>query len=182
MIKRRELQECNELFELLSHPSVFPFVRQKAKTADEFWFMTNQLMEDEENGKVVSRTILDDWGQPIGSITLYDVQDGAGFLGTWIGVPYQGKGYNQKAKELFLEELFFELDFQCVFLKIRKENTKSIRAALKLGYAVDAKESHPSLYKEINQSEKQFELFKIQKDTFYLYMATRNGESTEQAM
>ncbi|AMW99288.1 GNAT family N-acetyltransferase [Rummeliibacillus sp. G93] len=182
MIKRRELQECNELFELLSHPSVFPFVRQKAKTADEFWFMTNQLMEDEENGKVVSRTILDDWGQPIGSITLYDVQDGAGFLGTWIGVPYQGKGYNQKAKELFLEELFFELDFQCVFLKIRKENTKSIRAALKLGYAVDAKESHPSLYKEINQGEKQFELFKIQKDTFYLYMATRNGESTEQAM
>lgn len=182
MIKRRELQECNELFELLSHPSVFPFVRQKAKTADEFWFMTNQLMEDEENGKVVSRTILDDWGQPIGSITLYDVQDGAGFLGTWIGVPYQGKGYNQKAKELFLEELFFELDFQCVFLKIRKENTKSIRAALKLGYAVDAKESHPSLFKEINQGEKQFELFKIQKDTFYLYMATRNGESTEQAI
>ena len=54
MIKRRELQECNELFELLSHPSVFPFVRQKAKTADEFWFMTSQLMEDEENGKVVS--------------------------------------------------------------------------------------------------------------------------------
>ena len=94
MIKRRELQECNELFELLSHPSVFPFVRQKATTADEFWFMTRELMEDEENGKVVSRTITDDWGQPIGTITLYDIQDGAGFLGTWIGLPYQGKGYN----------------------------------------------------------------------------------------
>ena len=132
MIKRRELQECNELFELLSHPSVFPFVRQKAKTADEFWFMTSQLMEDEENGKVVSRTITDDWGQPIGTITLYDVQDGAGFLGTWIGAPYQGKGYNQKAKELFLKELFFELDFQCVFLKIRKEKRTPQRPFFKL--------------------------------------------------
>lgn len=182
MIKRRELQECNELFELLSHPSVFPFVRQKAKTADEFWFMTNQLIEDEENGKVVSRTITDDWGQPIGTITLYDVQDGAGFLGTWIGAPFQGKGYNQKAKELFLKELFFELDFQCVFLKIRKENTKSLRAAAKLGYVMDAKESHPSLYEEINQGEKQFELLKIQRDTFYFYMATQNNTSEEQAM
>ncbi|MGX9133997.1 GNAT family N-acetyltransferase [Rummeliibacillus sp. JY-2-4R] len=182
MIKRRELQECNELFELLSHPSVFPFVRQKATTADEFWFMTRELLEDEENGKVVSRTITDDWGQPIGTITLYDVQDGAGFLGTWIGLPYQGKGYNQKAKELFLKELFFELDFQCVFLKIRKENPKSLRAASKLAYVTDAKESHPSLYEEINQGEKQFELLKIQKDTFYLYLASQNNASEEQAM
>ena len=29
MLKHRDLHECTELYELLSHPSVFPFVRQK---------------------------------------------------------------------------------------------------------------------------------------------------------
>ncbi|KOO48813.1 GNAT family N-acetyltransferase [Viridibacillus sp. FSL E2-0187] len=182
MIKRRELHECNDLYELLKHPSVFPFVRQKANSADEYWFLTNQLMEDEENGKAVSRTITDDWGQPIGTITVYDVQDGAGFLGTWIGTPHQGKGYNQKSKELFLNELFFELDFHTVFLRIRTENTKSLRAAEKIGYIMDAKESHPSLYEQINQGDKHFELMKIQKDFFYLYTASQNKEEEEQAM
>ncbi|MBQ0138880.1 MAG: GNAT family N-acetyltransferase [Kurthia sp.] len=181
MLKQRELHESNELFELLSHPSVFPFVRQKAKTADELWFMTRQLMDDEEKGLVVSRTIIDDWNNPIGTITLYDIQDGAGFLGTWIGAPYQGKGYNQQAKLAFFNELFFELDFQTVFMKIKKENVKSQRAVLKLEYACDASESHPSLFAQVNSGEQQYELYKIEKDTFYLY-AARQAQETEQAM
>ncbi|AMA61883.1 MAG: GNAT family N-acetyltransferase [Kurthia gibsonii] len=181
MLKQRDLYESNELFELLSHPSVFPFVRQKAKTADELWFMTRQLMEEEEQGLVVSRTILDEWGHPIGTITLYDIEDKAGFLGTWIGLPYQGKGYNQQAKLDFFNELFFELDFQTVFMKIKKENIKSQRAAAKLEYACDAKESHPALYEEINAGEQKFELFKIERDNFYLYTA-RQAQETEQAM
>lgn len=181
MLKQRDLYESNELFELLSHPSVFPFVRQKAKTADQLWFMTRQLMEEEEQGLVVSRTILGDLEQPIGTITLYDIQEGAGFLGTWLGQPYQGLGYNQQAKLEFFNELFFELDFQTVFMKIKKENVKSQRAVLKLEYALDAKESHPSLFAQINAGEQQYELFKIEKDNFYLYSA-RLAQSTEQAM
>jgi RimJ/RimL family protein N-acetyltransferase len=131
MIKRRELHECGNLFEYLSHPSVFPYVRQKANSAEEFMFMTKQLMEEEERGEVISRTITDDYGQPIGTINLYDIQDQAGFLGTWIGHPFQGKGYNQKAKNLFLEELFYQHNINTVFLRINSKNTKSIRAAEK---------------------------------------------------
>ena len=86
MLKHRELHECNELFELLIDPSVFPYVRQKATSADEYWFMTKQLIEEEQEGKTISRTITDDWGQPIGTISIFDVQDGAGFLGTWLGL------------------------------------------------------------------------------------------------
>jgi len=50
MLKHRDLHECTELYELLSHPSVFPFVRQKATSADEYWFMTKQLIEEEARG------------------------------------------------------------------------------------------------------------------------------------
>ena len=111
MIKHRDLYETSQLFSLLSHPSVFPYVRQKATSAEEYLFMTKQLIEEEANGTAISRTIIDEWGQPIGTITIHDIEQGAGFLGTWIGKPYQGLGYNQKAKLLFLNELFFERNF-----------------------------------------------------------------------
>ena len=181
MLKQRDLQECNELYQLLSDPSVFPYVRQKAQSAEEYMFMTKQLIEEEQEGKTISRTITDNWGQPIGTISVFDIQDGAGFLGTWIGLPFQGMGYNQKAKKMFLNELFFEHNFHTVFLRIRKENEKSKRAANKLQYIVCAKDSHPALYEEINQGDKKFVFFKIPKDLFYLVTANE-VEDEEAAM
>lgn len=182
MLKQRELHETAELYELLRHPSVFPFVRQKATSADEYLFMTKQLMEEEVNGVTISRTIVDEWGAPIGTISIFDIQDGAGFMGTWIGKPFQGFGYNQKAKLAFLNELFFEFDFHTVFLRIRNENGRSKAAALKLPYVIDAEHSNPSLFEEINQGETKFHLFKIPKDLFYLKTANTQSEEEEQAM
>lgn len=182
MLKQRELHETAELYELLRHPSVFPFVRQKATSAEEYLFMTKQLIEEEQNGLTISRTIVDDWGAPIGTISIFDIQDGAGFLGTWIGKPYQGIGYNQKAKLAFLNELFFDYDFHTVFLRIREENARSQAAALKLPYVVDAAESNPSLFTEVNQGVNKFRLFKIPKDLFYLTTANTHEETEEQAM
>lgn len=183
MIKRRELHECGPLFEYLSHPSVFPFVRQKANSAEEFLFMTKQLMEEEERGEVISRTITDDYGMPIGTINLYDIQDQAGFLGTWIGQPFQGKGFNQKAKNLFLEELFYQHNINTVFLRIKQNNEKSIRATEKLPYTIKANDSHPALFDEINAGSHKYELFQIPKDLFYMSTAaSRFAEEEEQAM
>lgn len=101
MLKHRDLHECTELYELLSHPSVFPFVRQKATSADEYWFMTKQLIEEEARGLAISRTITDDWGQPIGTISIHDVEDGAGFLGTWIGLLTRVKAIIKRQKCYF---------------------------------------------------------------------------------
>ena len=89
----------------MTHPDVFPFVRQKAYSYEEFLFITKQTIEAEERGEY-SRTILDEWGNPIGTISLYDMQENAGFLGTWLGKPYHGKGYNQPAKDPFLKNCF----------------------------------------------------------------------------
>ncbi len=56
-------------------PTVFPFVRQKAYSYEEYLFLTKQTIEAEERGELISRTILDEWGNPIGTITLFDVQE-----------------------------------------------------------------------------------------------------------
>lgn len=179
MLKHRDLHECHELYKLMSEPSILPYVRHKATTPEEYLFITKQTIQEEIEGKTISRTIIDDWGQPIGTISVFDIENGAGFLGTWIGLPYQGKGYNQKAKLQFLSELFFEHHFHTIFLRIRKENEKSKKAAIKLPYIVCAMESNPALYREINQSEKKYDLLKIPKDLFYLVTAHTSTDTEE---
>ncbi|CDQ20388.1 hypothetical protein BN982_02727 [Halobacillus karajensis] len=108
MLKKRDLHDVPVLFEFMSHPEVFPYVRHKASSSDEFYFLTKQTLEAEDRGELISRTILDEWGQPIGTINLFDIQERKGFLATWLGRPYFGKGYNKIAKEAFFEELFFQ--------------------------------------------------------------------------
>ncbi len=178
MLKKRDLHESHELFELMSHPDVFPFVRQKAASYEEFIFITKQTIEAEERGEVISRTILDEWGNPIGTINLFDIQDNAGFLGTWLGKPYHGKGYNSPAKDAFFQELFYKQGIETIFMRIRKENIRSIKAAEKLPYVVKANETRKALYEQLNKDADIYDLYEVPKDqyTFYLY---RNGLQSE---
>ncbi|HET7578834.1 MAG TPA: GNAT family N-acetyltransferase [Bacillales bacterium] len=169
MLKKRDLSDCPALFDLMRDPAVFPFVRHKADSIDEFMFVTKQTMEAEERGELISRTILDEWGNPIGTINLFDIQNGAGFLGTWIGRPYFGKGYNQRAKDAFFTELFFEQSIETIFMRIRKENLRSQKAAEKLPYVLAANETHPELYQQLNSGDKTYNLYKIEKDHYLLH-------------
>ncbi|MGM8363850.1 GNAT family N-acetyltransferase [Virgibacillus sp. W0181] len=167
MLKKRDLHEVPELFQLLVHPRVFPYVREKAANTDEYYFITKQIIEAENSGTLISRTILDDYEQPIGTINLYDIKGSYGFLATWVGEPYFGKGYNKLAKELFLDELFFEINtIETVFMKVRRTNTRSAKAALKLPFVNGANELYPHIYNEINKYGDIYDLFVISKDVY----------------
>ncbi|WP_064091308.1 GNAT family N-acetyltransferase [Rossellomorea aquimaris] len=183
MIKKRELHECHELFDLMTHPEVFPFVRQKANSYDEFLFLTKQTIEAEERGELVSRTIMDEWGNPIGTINLFDIQENAGFLGTWIGKPFHGKGYNKPAKDAFFHELFFELGMETIFMRIRKVNTRSQKAAEKLPYVIKANDIRRSLYEQLNAHEEVYDLYEIPKDLYTLHLYQyQPSQEEEQAL
>lgn len=168
MLKKRELYESPTLYELMVHPDVFSFVRHKAYSHEEFLFLTKQTIEAEERGELVSRTILDEWGSPIGTINLFDINEHAGFLGTWLGKPYHGLGYNKLAKEVFFNELFYELGIQTIFMRIRKENIRSMKAAEKLPYVILANETHQSLLDQINAGKDLYNLYQIPKDLYIL--------------
>lgn len=169
MLKMRDLNEVPALFDLITDPKVYPYVRQKPKTSDEYYFMTNQTMQAEEKGELISRTIFDEYEQPIGTINLFDIKNNYGFLATWIGAPYFGKGYNKIAKELFFNELFFDLHIQTIFMKIRRTNIRSIKAIQKLPYAVTGNTLYPEIYDHINQQENVYELFAISKEHYTAY-------------
>ncbi|UOQ43671.1 GNAT family N-acetyltransferase [Halobacillus salinarum] len=183
MLKKRELHDAPVLFELMSHPEVFPFVRHKAASTDEFYFLTKQTLEAEDRGELISRTILDEWGQPIGTINLFDIHENKGFLATWIGQPYFGKGYNKPAKESFFEELFFQLGIEGVFMKIRRTNTRSMKAALKIPYAAAANDQYPEVLSWINRENDVYDLFVISKEQylFHYYGDQNNSEEVLQA-
>ncbi len=182
MIKKRELQDCHALYEQMTHPDVFPFVRQKAYSYDEFLFLTKHTIEAEEKNELISRTIVDEWGVPIGTINLFDIQEKAGFLGTWIGKPFHGKGYNTLAKDAFFQELFFHLDIETVYMRIRKKNTRSIRAAEKLPYATFANETRSSVYRQLNEQEEIYDLFEVSKDLFTLHILRQTTDHEEQML
>ncbi|KAB7709003.1 GNAT family N-acetyltransferase [Bacillus aerolatus] len=180
MLKKRDVHDSHVLFDLMTHPEVFPFVRQKAHSYEEFVFVTKQTIESEERGELISRTITDEWGNPIGTINLYDINENAGFLGTWLGKPFHGKGYNVLAKEAFFHELFFDLGIEAVFMQIRKVNARSRKAAEKLPYAILANETRPAIYSRINETEDVFDLFEVSKDLFTFYMMRKQNESAEE--
>lgn len=180
MIKKRELHETHALYTLMTHPDVFPFVRQKAYSHEEYLFLTKQTIEAEERGEIISRTIIDEWGNPIGTINLFDIENNAGFLGTWIGKPYHGKGYNQLAKEAFFQELFFEKNIETIYMRIRVENIRSKKAAQKLPYALLANKTRKNIYEFINQNtNKKFDLYEIPKDLYTMYHLKKVYEQHE---
>lgn len=176
MLKKRDVHDSHALYDLMINPDVFPYVRQKASSHEEYLFLTKQTIEAEERGELISRTIQDEWGSPIGTISLFDIQENAGFLGTWLGKPYHGKGYNQLAKDAFFNELFFELGIETIFLRIRKQNVRSTKAAEKIPYVINANESRQNLLSQINNGEDTFNLYEISKDLYTLHTLRTTSE------
>src|SRR5690625_4400780 len=182
MLKIRDLHEVPVLFELSTHPEVYPYIRHKAETCDEFYFLTKQIIESEHNGELISRTITDEYEQPIGTINLYDIHNNAGFLATWIGQPYFGKGYNKLAKEAFLKELFFYTNIDTVYMKIRKTNKRSLKAATKIPYIMEANLIYPSVYQAINFLEDVYDLLVVTKEQFFTYLPLITIEEEENTL
>jgi [ribosomal protein S5]-alanine N-acetyltransferase len=73
---------------------------------------------------------------PIGVITLMDInhQEKTASLGSWLGVDYWGKGYNEAAKREIFRIAFLELGLEKVFVGTRKENIRSQKTQEKLPY------------------------------------------------
>jgi len=175
MLKQLDLNDASTLFELMQHPEVFPYVREKAETIDQFYFLTKQVIEKELANEIISRTICTEYGEPIGSISLYNIKNKAGFLNTWLGKPYFGKGYSQYSKEKFFSELFYETEIETIYLKIRKDNIRSLKSTEKLPYATFANHSYLDIYEQINQHKEMFDLYVVEKHNYLSTITLHTG-------
>lgn len=161
------------LFNEMSHPDVSPYVRNFVNDFTEYLKNVRYILEAEERGEMIVRVIVNEWNRPIGMITLYDITEYGGFLSTWLGKSYHGKGYNNVAKELFLNEVFNEYNIQTIFMKIRIGNHRSQRAALKLAYVSQANDNYVAVYEFINANELKYNLYTVRKLDYLNYQLSR---------
>lgn len=178
LLKGREVSfnECEQLYRIMRDAKVFPYVREKSETFSGFLFNTKKLIEMESRKEVITRTILNEYGKAIGCISLFDIQKNEGFLATWLGADYHGRGYNQRAKEVFFDHVFFTENIDNVFMKIRKENSRSINAARKLPYTLCANEARSDIYSEINKEGEIFDLYYVSKLNYFRYKQQAQAE------
>lgn len=171
MLKKRILNhfEQQRLYEMMSHPEVLPFVRHKAYSLEEFTNVNRETIEAELRGELISRVILDAYEQPAGTINLFDIHGTSGFLATWLGKEYQGKGLNQMAKSEFLYEVFTTTSIDTVYMCIRNENIRSQRAAMKLPYVSQATAASWAHFETVRQDYAQFQLLQVNKEDFLRY-------------
>ena len=71
-------------------------------------------------------------------------------------------------QKIHFSELFYELDIETIFMRIRKINIRSIKAAEKLQYVNLANETRKAVYDEINANEEVYNLYEIPKDQYTL--------------
>lgn len=138
-LRQVEITDATILYYHLSNPRVLRYSRLKPNTVKEMEELIVDLISNEKENRVIPRVIINEFNQPIGMIILWDYCPfrREGFLATWIGEDYWGKGYNQIAKSLFFDELFKLPHLECIYLLIRKYNQRSIAACLKLPYVTN---------------------------------------------
>ncbi|MFC4559798.1 GNAT family N-acetyltransferase [Virgibacillus kekensis] len=94
------------------------------------------ILEEEKKQTHYSRMILNEHQELIGVITLKDIDklNKNCHIGTWIGHPFWGKGYNQAAKNKILHTAFTELELDHVFAGAKATNKRSQKSQGKIPY------------------------------------------------
>lgn len=133
-----------------------------------------RIQSDERLGSQYSRVIVNEEDKIIGIITLksIDLDSKTAHIGTWIGAPYWGKGYNELAKEAILKVAFLEMDLSLVFAGAKMTNHRSIAAQKKLPYiTMDVGEQYPEELAKIERETKENCILNvIEKEKFLNYL------------
>ncbi|MEK4301513.1 GNAT family N-acetyltransferase [Oceanobacillus sp. FSL W8-0428] len=128
------------------------------------------IVQEEKKKKQLSRVILNENKIIIGVITLkeIDLKKRTSHIGTWIGYPYRGKGYNQLAKEKMLYKAFTELDLEYVFAGAKISNIRSQKAQERIPYiTIDVKREFPEEQRKLeSQVQEACVLNVIEKNIF----------------
>lgn len=72
------------------------------------------------------------------------------------------------------------MEIETIFMRIRKVNIRSLKAAEKLPYAVKANETRKTIYEQLNANGDIYDLYEIPKDLYTLHIM-RNGSQQNEA-
>lgn len=155
---KHDIKYAEAMHELSSMPQVRDALGLPAgKVEDTINFIKRECV-DEEEGKTVPRVVLNEEGQLIGvtSLMFIDHQKKSCHIGSWLGYPFWGKGYNLEAKTAILDIAFFELGLLRVFAGARTVNIRSQKAQEKLSFIrLGVESEYPEEHSWLEVKEKQ---------------------------
>lgn len=155
---KHDIKYAEAMHELSSMPQVRDALGLPAgKVEDTINFIKRECV-DEEEGKTVPRVVLNEEGQLIGvtSLMFIDHQKKSCHIGSWLGYPFWGKGYNLEAKTAILDIAFFELGLLRVFAGARTINIRSQKAQEKLSFIrLGVESEYPEEHSWLEVKEKQ---------------------------
>jgi len=135
LVKHR-LEYANEIFTLSSAPPVKEALGLPDGTVEDTKHFISMRIDEELEGKTVPRVILNKDFKVVGltDLMFIDHQKKSCHIGTWIGHPYWGQGYNEASKIAILRIAFENLNLEHVFAGARKTNIRSQKAQAKLPF------------------------------------------------
>ncbi len=151
-----DFRYANAIFKLSSDPHVKNALGIKVETIEDTKAFLLFAIEEERQKKSLSRVIVNAENEIIGLTTLKHInyEKKQSHIGSWLGYPYWGKGYNQAAKKEILKIAFLDLQLTYVFAGAKTNNIRSLKAQEKLPYIslhVENKfpDEHAALEKEV---------------------------------
>ncbi|MCP3760992.1 GNAT family N-acetyltransferase [Domibacillus sp. A3M-37] len=157
-LKPHSLTYADRIFALTSAPEVKNALGLYVDTVDNTIDFLQAVMQEEMEGKTVSRAIFNEFDDLIGITTLMfiDKEKKSCSLGTWIGHSYWGQGYNIASKYAILQIAFEELHLERVFIGARLVNKRSQHAQKKLPFVTwHVEADYPDVHAALEEKEKQ---------------------------
>ncbi|MFC0186853.1 GNAT family N-acetyltransferase [Fictibacillus aquaticus] len=157
-LAKHDLKYAQRIFELASQPQVRDALGLRDTSVEDTLSFLNFIMDEEREGRVLSRVILNEDGELVGITELkkIDRELKRCHIGSWIGHEYWGMGYNQASKLAILSIAFEELGMEHVFAGARAVNLRSQKAQEKLPYfSLHVESQFPEELEWLETREKQ---------------------------
>ena len=155
---KHDLQYAEEINRLCQASEVRDALGLPEQTINQTKQFFREIVKEEEEGKTVSRLILNEKGTCIGITTLMFInhEKGSCHIGSWLGVDYWGQGYNLLSKIALLHIAFHELHLDYVFAGARVVNIRSRKAQEKLPFiTLNVEKDFPNEHIFLEKKEKQ---------------------------
>ncbi|MCR6109649.1 GNAT family N-acetyltransferase [Bacillus sp. A301a_S52] len=133
---KHKMDYCEQIYKLSSAPQIKNALGLPEGTVENTKQFVKGIIQEECEGRTLSRVILNENSHVIGITTLMyiDFEKKSCHIGSWLGHDYWGKGYNQASKIAILRIAFEELGLEYVFAGARKVNIRSQKAQEKLPF------------------------------------------------
>ncbi|AWC33777.1 GNAT family N-acetyltransferase [Bacillus cytotoxicus] len=175
-----DLQYAEIIFTLSSDAQVKNALGIKVEKIEDTKAFLLFAIEEERQKKSLSRMIVNEENEIIGLTTLKHInyEKKQSHIGSWLGYPYWGKGYNEAAKKEIFKIAFLDLQLTYVFAGAKKANIRSLKAQEKLPYIslhVEDRfpDEHSALEKEVKSS---CVLHVVSREKFLNWLDLQNEE------